>query len=127
MLKYIVQARERGLGVIFITHNPHHAYPVGDRFVVLNRGKLLGNWARKEISATSSSRRWPAVPSSTSSRTSSSGRWATTRWPRDGAWSHGGKASAAQIRHHGCGRVTSATAQAITGGAPARAAGSASA
>ena len=49
VLKYIVQARERGLGVIFITHNPHHAYPVGDRFVVLNRGKLIGNWARKEI------------------------------------------------------------------------------
>ena len=49
VLKYIVQARERGLGVIFITHNPHHAWPVGDRFVVLNRGKLLGNWARKEI------------------------------------------------------------------------------
>src|SRR5439155_593198 len=30
VLKYVVQARERGLGVIFITHNPHHAYPVGD-------------------------------------------------------------------------------------------------
>ena len=29
VLKYIIQARERGLGVIFITHNPHHAYPVG--------------------------------------------------------------------------------------------------
>ncbi len=50
VLKYIVQARERGLGVIFITHNPHHAYPVGDRFVVLNRGRLLGDWARNEIS-----------------------------------------------------------------------------
>jgi simple sugar transport system ATP-binding protein len=49
VLKYIVQARERGLGVIFITHNPHHAYPVGDRFVVLNRGRLMGNWGRKEI------------------------------------------------------------------------------
>ena len=49
VLKYIVQARERGLGVIFITHNPHHAYPVGDRFVVLNRGKLMGDWARDEI------------------------------------------------------------------------------
>jgi simple sugar transport system ATP-binding protein len=49
VLKYIVQARERGLGVIFITHNPHHAYPVGDRFVVLNRGRLMGNWARNEI------------------------------------------------------------------------------
>jgi simple sugar transport system ATP-binding protein len=50
VLRYIVQARERGLGVIFITHNPHHAYPVGDRFVVLNRGRLLGAWDRGEIS-----------------------------------------------------------------------------
>jgi simple sugar transport system ATP-binding protein len=50
VLKYIVQARDRGLGVIFITHNPHHAYPVGDRFVVLNRGQMLGAWDRGEIS-----------------------------------------------------------------------------
>jgi simple sugar transport system ATP-binding protein len=50
VLRYIVQARERGLGVIFITHNPHHAYPVGDRFVILNRGRLQGNWDRSEIS-----------------------------------------------------------------------------
>jgi ABC-type branched-subunit amino acid transport system ATPase component len=40
----------RGLGVIFISHNPHHAYPVGDRFVILNRGKLLGDWKKGEIS-----------------------------------------------------------------------------
>ena len=32
VLRYVVQARERGVGVIFITHNPHHAYPVGNRF-----------------------------------------------------------------------------------------------
>ena len=50
VLRYIAQARERGVGVIFITNNPHHAYPVGDRFVVLNRGKLLGKWERGEIS-----------------------------------------------------------------------------
>ena len=49
VLKYIVQARERGVGVIFITHNPHHAFPVGDRFVILNRGRLMGNWAKGEI------------------------------------------------------------------------------
>src|SRR5439155_2307 len=34
VLRYVAQARDRGLGVIFITHNPHHAYPVGDRFVI---------------------------------------------------------------------------------------------
>ncbi|MGH2946636.1 MAG: ATP-binding cassette domain-containing protein [Solirubrobacteraceae bacterium] len=50
VLRYIVQARNRGLGVIFITHNPHHAFPVGDRFVVLNRGRMLGAWNRGEIS-----------------------------------------------------------------------------
>jgi simple sugar transport system ATP-binding protein len=50
VLRYVAQARDRGLGVIFITHNPHHAYPVGDRFVVLNRGRLMGDWRKGEIS-----------------------------------------------------------------------------
>ena len=49
MLRYVAQARDRGLGVIFITHNPHHAYPVGDRFVILNRGRLMGDWRKSEI------------------------------------------------------------------------------
>ena len=46
VLRYVAQARDRGLGVIFITHNPHHAYPVGDRFVILNRGRLMGDWRK---------------------------------------------------------------------------------
>jgi simple sugar transport system ATP-binding protein len=49
VLRNILQARERGVGVIFITHNPHHAYPVGDRFVILNRGQSLGTYAKREI------------------------------------------------------------------------------
>jgi simple sugar transport system ATP-binding protein len=49
VLKYVVQARERGVGVIFITHNPHHAFPVGNRFVILNRGKVMGSWNRGDI------------------------------------------------------------------------------
>ena len=49
VLRYIVAARDRGLGVIFITHNPLHAYPVGDRFLILNRGRSLGNYAKDEI------------------------------------------------------------------------------
>ena len=39
VLRYVAQARDRGLGVIFITHNPHHAHMVGDHFVLLNRGR----------------------------------------------------------------------------------------
>ncbi len=49
VLKYIAKARERGLGVVFITHNPHHAYPVGDRFMLLRRGKSMGDFAKADI------------------------------------------------------------------------------
>ena len=49
VLRYIVEAAKRGLGVIFITHNPSHAYPVGDRFLILNRGQSMGNFAKDEI------------------------------------------------------------------------------
>ena len=49
VLKYIIQARERGLAVIFITHNPHHAYPVGDRFLLLNRGKSIGYYEKNQV------------------------------------------------------------------------------
>lgn len=49
VLKYIAKARERGLGVVFITHNPHHAYPVGDRFMLLRRGKSMGDYPKSEI------------------------------------------------------------------------------
>jgi len=48
VLKYIVQAREMGKGVIFITHNPHHAYPVGDRFYLLKRGQLMASVAKSD-------------------------------------------------------------------------------
>lgn len=49
VLKYISKARERGLGVVFITHNPHHAYPVGDRFMLLRRGKSMGDFPKAEM------------------------------------------------------------------------------
>ncbi|MFC9769853.1 MULTISPECIES: ATP-binding cassette domain-containing protein [unclassified Pseudarthrobacter] len=49
VLRYILQARDRGLGVIFITHNPHHAFPVGDRFLLLKRGRSIGYYDKKDI------------------------------------------------------------------------------
>ncbi|MEV5952217.1 ATP-binding cassette domain-containing protein [Streptomyces sp. NPDC051987] len=49
VLKYIAAARERGLGVIFITHNPHHAYMVGDHFSVLRLGTLELSAERRAI------------------------------------------------------------------------------
>ncbi|MFN8192524.1 MAG: ATP-binding cassette domain-containing protein [Nocardioidaceae bacterium] len=50
VLKYVAAARDRGLGVILITHNPHHAYPVGDRFMLLRRGRSMGDYTKDELS-----------------------------------------------------------------------------
>jgi simple sugar transport system ATP-binding protein len=49
VLNYIVRAKRRGLGVIFITHNPNHAYPVGDHFVILRRGRVLADHRKAEL------------------------------------------------------------------------------
>jgi simple sugar transport system ATP-binding protein len=49
VLRYIAKARERGVGVVFITHNPHHAHPIGDRFVLLRRGEVQGDFSRNDI------------------------------------------------------------------------------
>ncbi|MBB1262228.1 ATP-binding cassette domain-containing protein [Streptomyces alkaliterrae] len=49
VLKYIAAARDRGLGVVFITHNPHHAYMVGDHFTVLRLGTVELNAARADV------------------------------------------------------------------------------
>ena len=50
VLKYIVKAASSGLGVILITHNVHHAYPVGNSFTILNRGKSMGTFEKKNLS-----------------------------------------------------------------------------
>ena len=49
VLKYILQARERGIAVVFITHNPHHAHLVGDRFYLLNRGQMTNEFERQTV------------------------------------------------------------------------------
>lgn len=49
VLKYTDAARRAGLGVIFITHNPHHAYLVGDHFVVLKLGQSHMDVKREEV------------------------------------------------------------------------------
>jgi simple sugar transport system ATP-binding protein len=50
VLRYVAQARAQNLGVIFISHNVHHAYPVGDKFMLLNRGRSLGYFNKSAIS-----------------------------------------------------------------------------
>ncbi|GAA3995770.1 ATP-binding cassette domain-containing protein [Deinococcus rubellus] len=50
VLKYVLQARAKGLGVVFITHNVHHAWAVGDTFTILNRGRSYGTFEREQTS-----------------------------------------------------------------------------
>ncbi|HEV2530524.1 ATP-binding cassette domain-containing protein [Phenylobacterium sp.] len=49
VLRYVAAAKARGLGVIFITHNPHHAHALGDRFLLLERGRAQACVSRAAI------------------------------------------------------------------------------
>ena len=57
VLRYVLAAKARGLGVIFITHNPHHAHAVGDRFLLLQRGRSQGCFTRDEVAVEDLARR----------------------------------------------------------------------
>lgn len=48
VLRIVLQARKRGLAVIFITHNVVHALTVGDHFAVLIRGAKAADFKRGE-------------------------------------------------------------------------------
>ncbi|MDO5627602.1 MAG: ATP-binding cassette domain-containing protein [Mobilicoccus sp.] len=49
VLKYIAKMRDAGLGVVFITHNPHHAYLVGNHFIILKLGRVVLDAHRDEL------------------------------------------------------------------------------
>ncbi|GGG81717.1 ATP-binding cassette domain-containing protein [Corynebacterium pelargi] len=50
VLKFVAAARDQGIGVVLITHNPHHAYLVGDHFSILNLGRQVLDGSREEVS-----------------------------------------------------------------------------
>jgi simple sugar transport system ATP-binding protein len=51
VLRHVIAARNRGLGVIFITHNVQHALPIGDTFTILSRGRSGGTYAHRDLDA----------------------------------------------------------------------------
>lgn len=51
VLATVDRVRKEGIGVVLITHNVRHAFAVGDRFTVLNRGKTLGTSRRGQITS----------------------------------------------------------------------------
>src|SRR5688572_4661829 len=52
VLRFIAQAREQGIGVILITHNINHAFPIGDRFTILDRGTGKGTFDKADMTPT---------------------------------------------------------------------------
>jgi len=50
VLKIVLQARQKGIAVIFITHNVVHALTVGDHFAVLIRGAKAADFRKGEKS-----------------------------------------------------------------------------
>jgi simple sugar transport system ATP-binding protein len=57
VLRNVVAAKARGLGVILITHNPQHAHAVGDAFLLLARGQSQGVFRRDAITRDDLARR----------------------------------------------------------------------
>ncbi|MBT8367615.1 MAG: sugar ABC transporter ATP-binding protein, partial [Deltaproteobacteria bacterium] len=41
--------KEQGRSAIFISHNIYYVYPVADRFVILDRGNVAGEFVKKDI------------------------------------------------------------------------------
>ena len=48
VLRIVLEAKKRGLAVIFITHQVMHAMTVGDHFAILIRGALAANFMKGE-------------------------------------------------------------------------------
>ncbi len=49
VLSYTQAAKERGLGVIFITHNVSHVFQAADNFTIIRRGNLVGTYTKDEV------------------------------------------------------------------------------
>jgi len=50
VLGFVEEIKNRGKSAIFITHNIYHVYPVADRIVILDRGQIMGEFEKAEIS-----------------------------------------------------------------------------
>ncbi|MGB1285359.1 MAG: ATP-binding cassette domain-containing protein [Aggregatilineales bacterium] len=49
VLDYTIAAKEKGMSVIFITHNIRHVFEVADRFTIIERGRKLGDFKKEDV------------------------------------------------------------------------------
>lgn len=50
VLDFVKESKARGISSVFVTHNLHHVWSVADRFVILSRGKVVGDLRKEEAS-----------------------------------------------------------------------------
>jgi len=50
ILTFVREIKNKGKSCIFITHNVYHVYPIADRFVILDRGKIAGEFRKEDVS-----------------------------------------------------------------------------
>jgi simple sugar transport system ATP-binding protein len=50
VLRFVRNAKARGIGIVFITHNVHHAYLIGDCFEILRRGSVSQTFDKSALS-----------------------------------------------------------------------------
>ena len=50
VLDFVANIKSQGKSAIFISHNIYYVYPVADRFVILDRGRIAGEFKKKDIS-----------------------------------------------------------------------------
>ncbi|UCE54069.1 MAG: sugar ABC transporter ATP-binding protein, partial [Desulfobacterales bacterium] len=49
VLDFVHNIKAQGKSAIFISHNIYYVYPVADRFVILDRGNVAGEFLKKDI------------------------------------------------------------------------------
>lgn len=49
VVQFMMQAKDRGAALVFITHNPRHALLAGDRFTIMRHGSVVGSMTRGEV------------------------------------------------------------------------------
>lgn len=50
VINFVRDIKRKGKSAIFISHNIFILYPISDRFVILDRGKVAGDFLKKDIS-----------------------------------------------------------------------------
>jgi len=49
LLEAIALVKNYSIGIIFVTHNVYHVFDIADKFVILNRGNLIGVYQKNDV------------------------------------------------------------------------------